>query len=386
MISLHYYLDCRAVEAGKVAPLKLTICKRGKVAQLRTGISLLPTEWDARAQQVIVSPRRKVLNAELARLRTNIEDHLRPMIYEGRLADKNANQIRDIVSSFLDGDGYAITFKEIYDEFLATKGEHTQSVYRTSWSQARAADQHIDTRSISDCSPQWVLRLDKALVESGRAYNTRSIIIHSLAAAWHYAIRKRIAHDDIFDVLHYSPQAGRKRDLTAEQMKAFLRYAPTKKPQSFAKDAFLLSFYLRAINISDLLALREEDMFNGRIYYKRNKTRKDYSVKVEPEAMEIINRRRARGVLFYTDDATAPNNINRNLRIIAKEIKLPEITTYWARHTWASLAFSLEATMDLVSAGLGHSLGGAKVTSTYVNIDEFKVDELNRKIIDLVTK
>ena len=53
-------------------------------------------------------------------------------------------------------------------------------------------------------------------------------------------------------------------------------------------DVFMLSFYLIGINIGDLLLLRPTDMVGGRIEFSRQKTKKRYSIKVEPEAQEIF--------------------------------------------------------------------------------------------------
>ena len=59
------------------------------------------------------------------------------------------------------------------------------------------------------------------------------------------------------------------------------------------------------------------------------------------------------------------------------------LTTYYARHTWASIAFNLGIQKDVVSLALGHSFG-VRVTDTYINADLSRVDEANRRVIDYV--
>ena len=58
----------------------------------------------------------------------------------------------------------------------------------------------------------------------------------------------------------------------------------------------------------------------------------------------------------------------------------PNLTTYWARHTWATLAAELEIPKETIAAALGH--GGNTVTDIYIDFDRKKVDEANRRVID----
>ena len=53
-----------------------------------------------------------------------------------------------------------------------------------------------------------------------------------------------------------------------------------------------------------------------------------------------------------------------------------------ARHTWATIASELDIPKDTISAALGH--GGNSVTDIYINFDQRKVDEANRKVLDYV--
>lgn len=65
----------------------------------------------------------------------------------------------------------------------------------------------------------------------------------------------------------------------------------------------------------------------------------------------------------------------------------PRVTLYWARHTWATTAFTLGLPMDTISRALGHSFAtGAAVTSVYVRTDTTDIDKANRRVIDYVNK
>ena len=60
----------------------------------------------------------------------------------------------------------------------------------------------------------------------------------------------------------------------------------------------------------------------------------------------------------------------------------PEITTYWARHSWATIAASLDIPRDTIAHALGH--GNNTVTDIYIDFDQEKVDKANRRVLDWV--
>ena len=60
----------------------------------------------------------------------------------------------------------------------------------------------------------------------------------------------------------------------------------------------------------------------------------------------------------------------------------PELSSYWARHTWATLAAELDIPKETISAALSHSTDDT--TSIYIRFNRKKIDEANRKVIDYV--
>ena len=56
------------------------------------------------------------------------------------------------------------------------------------------------------------------------------------------------------------------------------------------------------------------------------------------------------------------------------------LSTYWARHTWATLASSIRIPKEVISASLGHSTGS--ITDIYIEFDQSRIDRANRRLID----
>jgi integrase len=149
--------------------------------------------------------------------------------------------------------------------------------------------------------------------------------------------------------------------------------------------------------VIDLYNLKE--VVADRVEYYRAKTHRFYSIKVEPEAMEIIDRYRGTENLLcirdtYKDYRNYTKHINDALKKIgAVERKglggkkiitplFPKLSTYWARHTWATIAASLDIPKETIAHALGH--GSTTVTDIYIDFDMKKVDDANRKVINYV--
>ncbi len=247
---------------------------------------------------------------------------------------------------------------------------------------------------------KWVAAYVEHEKKKGRKVNGIATDLHVMKYVFHKAMEDDITDRYPFHGIVLKKQQTRKRCLTLEQLRA-LRDFPLAGTKEMYRDCFMLGFYLIGINISDLLYLPKEAMKNGRIEYRRNKTGKLYDIRVEPEAMEIIKRHKSRKkelLLSFLEEANTPsvnyfaNKLARNLRNVGhkdrtgvKVVKTPiesGITSYWARHTWATLASEIDIPMEIIGRALGHSLWENAVTSVYISFDRKKVDEANRKVID----
>lgn len=138
-----------------------------------------------------------------------------------------------------------------------------------------------------------------------------------------------------------------------------------------------------AVNVSDLFALTKENIVRGRLEYDRAKTGRHYSILLHSEALRIIEKYKGEKKLLrfsehFRNVDVATVMINKKLAKVR-----PGLTTYYARHTWASIAFNLGIQKDVVSLAPGHS-SGVRVTDTYINADLSRVDEANRRVIDYV--
>lgn len=154
----------------------------------------------------------------------------------------------------------------------------------------------------------------------------------------------------------------------------------------------------------DLSALTKENVVEGRIEYRRAKTGKFYSIKIEPEAQAILDKYKGKKHLLapfdkyenYKDYVAHLNAALRKVGPIKKVGGKPQytknhlpvmvpleagITSYWARYSWATYAADLDIPKDTISEALGHKYGSA-ITGVYIKFSRDKIDAANRKVID----
>ena len=189
-----------------------------------------------------------------------------------------------------------------------------------------------------------------------------------------------------------------KRNISAMQLQC-IRYAKEDKlilkRTIFARDVFMLSFFLVGMNFADLYEVVKYE--NGRLSYERMKTkgrRKDrafISIKVEPEAAEIIEKYRdktgERVFDFYhrySDSHVFSSNVNIGLKNVAKICNInEELSTYYARHSWATIARNkCGISKDDVDLALNHIDQGVKMADIYIEKDWSLIDIANRAVID----
>jgi integrase len=185
---------------------------------------------------------------------------------------------------------------------------------------------------------------------------------------------------------------SRHRALTLEQIRKVVEAQPVTRRGRLAKDVFLLSFCLIGMNTADIFTLDKSAIRDGVLTYNRRKTdsrRSDkamMSVKVESEAAEIMARWQLPFSTRYADFRDFNTAVNEGLDEVAELCGIEGLTSYYARHTWATLARNeCGVPKDVVSEALNHaSRGGERVTDIYIRRDFTMVWEANRKVLGLV--
>lgn len=397
MAKLKFYLDARhvSVKTGE-APLKLAVTHLSRTAYIGTGISLDPKYWDVKKEKVVGHPQKKSLNDKIEAKRSEMVLVFQQIEAEINIEALSANEIRDEI--LLRTTNKRVNVKDeksvvtVFKKFIALKSGSTASIYSRTLAHIQQFEgQSADKLRFEQITKEWLMRFDQFLMRSCPSANTRAINMRNIRAVFNFAIDNEITTAYPFRRFKIKGEPTRKRNFDVETLRCIFNADNLEPWMVKYRDLFKLTFMLIGINIVDLCHLKE--MRNGRIDYIRAKTRKLYSIKLEPEAEEIIAKYRGDKQLLnyldtYKDYRKFYNNLCKGLRAIMGLVnekygtEIDTLSTYWARHSWATIAASLDIPKETIAAGLGHS--SHSVTDIYIQFDPRKVDEANRRVLNYV--
>lgn len=257
-----------------------------------------------------------------------------------------------------------------------------------------------------------ISHMDAAMIESYEAYlkqedvcrNTSSFYMRILRAIYNRAVEQGLILQKFpFRHVYTGIDKTRKRAVSFDIVKQIKHLDLKDSPSSdMAKDAFLLSFYLRGISFIDLAHLKKTDIQDGFLRYIRRKTRQQIIVRWEPQMQALVDKYRAMSgdspYLFPFLQSSAceqkpraqlyhnvESRITYHLRKIGKKMGLDtNLTLYVARHTWASAARERQLPISEISQALGHD--SETTTQIYLrSIQTSVVDQFNSKMLAELT-
>ena len=254
-------------------------------------------------------------------------------------------------------------------------------------------------------TPERLKEYEDWLAGQQSSPNTISTYMRTLQAVYNRWMSPGIEgyNPVLFKDVYTKVESRTKRALTAEQMEQLRNtdFSVLTLRQQQVLTYFLLMFMLRGMPFIDLAHLRKSDLRNRRITYRRHKTGKLMVVDVPPDAMRLLQKYRDKtdseylfpllhGGLFMEEHhhryQETLRHFNRELARLMKQL-LPgvSVSSYTARHTWATLAYHSGVPVGLISQSLGHS--SIRVTMTYPKpFDAEVIDRINRQVISLVKK
>lgn len=191
----------------------------------------------------------------------------------------------------------------------------------------------------------------------------------------------------------------KKRALTKDQVKKIADHKLEIGSKLWmARSIFLFSYYCRGINFIDMAQLKWGNIQDGRLHYTRAKTGHQFNIALLPPALEILDYYRKNqdgsGFIFpilgaYHDTEQKVKNrvkkimkeVNSNLRTVASKVEIDfNVTTYVARHSYATVLKRQNVSTSQISEALGHS--SEKITQVYLDSFENTVlDEADKFLL-----
>lgn len=383
MVQIGVKLDKRKRKKDGTFPLKISVHRNGKTLYIPLNISLHEDEWNAKKEEIVKRADRRSLNILVADKLSDVNMRLLRLQSEGKSRSLTNLEFIRVISGE-DNSNKPHYFSEALDNYISLiQNNGTKRLYLATEKKLRLfCGSKYKELTFEEMTPSWLKHFDKELAETSPSANARSIHLRNIRAVFNAALDDGIINCYPFRRYEIKSQHTAKLALTAEELARIYTHDSSRYI-----DIFFLSFFLIGINMVDMAKLSSID--NGRIVYDRTKTHKMYSIKVEPEALDILKRYEGKNKLIsiFEELGSYRNLVTRQgyyFRKLEKELSIKHICYYSARHSWATIAAELDISDEVISMALGHTK--INVTETYIKRNREKIDAANRKVIDFLLK
>ncbi len=374
-------------------PLKIRVCKDRKTRYINLGVSTKAEHWDFEKNQ----PKSTCPNRELLeKLITNKISEVKSKIVELKSEDKefSATTLVEKVSNPIK----VITVGELFKRHIHCLEEEKRTGYRLSIQQTYNSlikfNRHLDIPfSEMDCN--WLRRYETWLRKQGKSENTLGIRFRNIRTIFNIALDMELVRSEEYPFKKFKVsklhQETAKRALSKAEILAVINY-PTESKGFYTRLAvalFTFSYFMGGINFVDMAYLTEKSITDGRLIYYRKKTSKLINLPLQEKAIKVLKsyQNTSRGYLFpilSSEHRTEQQKLNRLHKVITKvnkalkaigeELHIPiKLTTYVARHSYATVLKRSGVATSIISESLGHS--SEKVTQIY--LDSFENNQID---------
>ena len=328
------------------------------------------------------------MNRELRKMRNRIDTRIRQLERAGE-----EFTVEDILTQNAFGTGKPQFYLLRYINAQIERKQELKKVgmaaaYKSTRSSLARFIGRPDVR-MSEVDSAFVRRYEDFLYSNGSSGNTVSYYLRNLRSLYNQAVADGYhpRGEYPFAKAQTRPAKTVKRALSRTDMQNLADLNLENEPElEFTRDLYLFSFYAQGMAFVDIVLLKKTDICNGVLTYSRHKSKQLIRIVVTPQMQGVIDKYNTENeYLFpiisgeyasgYQKYRLALGRINRHLKKIAvvADIKVP-LTTYTARHTWATLARDYGAPISVISAGLGHT--SEEMTRVYLK--DFDVSMLNQ--------
>lgn len=373
--------------------LYFQIIHRRKVKLITTSYKISEDEWDEENARTISSGKSAERRDWLRLLQRHLEEEIAALHDVARSAGDD-DSVLDLIAERYRNDN----LKGEFGSFVGHEADRlgrggrmkTASAYRSAAASFMKYRQGADIQ-MSDLDTIEIRRYESWLKGSGVSVNSIACYMRNLRAAYNKAVECGIVQQDypfkgVFTAISRTHKRALPFKVIRELKHLDLSYC---KKLSFARDMFLLSFYMRGIPYIDMAHLKKSDVTGEHIHYVRHKTGQSMSIKLEPCIKDIIGRwqRYTLGDILvpiltpYSNYESALRLQNIRLKKISQEMSLSvPLTSYVPRHSWASFAKHNGVPLQVISEGMGHE--NEETTRIYLaSLDQSVIDRANAMLL-----
>ncbi|WP_270769311.1 site-specific integrase [Bacteroides ovatus] len=370
------------------------------VRQINTGYKLYPTEWSSFTSKIVVPP-----NAEESRyhyllaLQNSLKKEtarLAEIIVRLNRTDSTytADRIVELYNLRSDNDSFLLFTRNLIVQLKQIGKVRTAETYTC------ALNSFIRFQGETDLfweavDSNLMMEYEVYLKAEGVCPNTSSYYMRSLRAIYNRAVEKELTIQRYpFKHVYTGIDKTVKRAVPVKVIRQIRNLNLELSPMlDYARDIFMFSFYTRGMSFVDMAYLKKKDLHNGILSYRRQKTNQQLFIKWEKPMQEIIDKYDTTGTPYLLpiikdvgkDERRQYKNashlVNCKLKKIGMQLGLTiPLTTYVARHGWASIAKSKNIPISTISEAMGHD--SENTTRIYLaSLNTSVIDKANSLII-----
>jgi len=390
--TINLILDTRRQRKDKTYPIVFRIVFNRKPTSIKTDFAVLAEDWDSSKSKI--KKRCKKYN-NIENINNNL--HLDLTEYNRKLLVRE-----DEFDSIYDVKDYLLGKVA---ESKTTFGGYTLNLINEFKNEGRIGNAKAYSNTLmftrkyfkkdfdfKDLTPKKIKKIEVYYLACGYTFNGLAFNLRTIRAIYNRAIAEKIIPPSVYpfrrnsyekDKYAIKSEKTRKRAISKDDIQLIESYkAPIGTMKYDAVNYFLFSFYCRGINFIDMAFLKVDNINGEYIFYQRQKTHKQYKIKITGKARDILNlygleKKKTKDYLFPIIKRNGPElirkdiengnrNANNNLKKVAKELGIAtNLTMYVSRHTWATVADKIGIDRRIISQGLGHS--SLATTEIYIN-------------------
>lgn len=402
MVSIHVKFRASSVES-KQGTLYYYLIHQRTVRWISTDYHIGFNEWNNKRGCIIIrKPTGREAQLRLIQSKVNWEMLQMQRIIHEREAEGMAYTIDELAEAFrrLPPCQSVFTFIEAQIarkekmQRIGTRNNYLHAYHR--FREFRCGEDLTFSHMTADMMEQY----EAWLRSRGLRQNSIANYLRTLRTFYHRAVEQHLATErGIFSHVQTRGVQTRKRAISILDIRRIEQlHLPAGSFLAIARDLFLFSFYMRGMAFVDMAFLKKTDLRCGIVTYSRNKTNQTLSIAWEKPMQAIVERYAEQTqsspymlpilsgseAAPYSKYKNVEQHVNRSLRKIGEMIglKIP-LTTYVARHSWASIALHMDISLATISEGMGHN--SYRTTQIYLqSIDVATIDQANRKILKQV--
>lgn len=369
--------------------------------QIRIGYKVFSDEWENLFSDYPIyrNERRKSYLADLKKRIETDTQKLNKIIssLEAKDSEYTSDEVVRLFRSISDSNGFFSFTGKLIDQLSQIGRSRTAETYTTTLNSFMRFREYREVL-LEDLDTNLMMAYESYLKSTGLCPNSTSYYLRNLRAIYNRAVAAELTEQRFpFRYVYTGIEKTVKRAVPLNVIRKIKELDLSAYPaMDYARDMFLFSFYTRGMSFIDMAYLKKKDLNRGILSYRRKKTGQRLNIKWEKVMQGIINKYNIPESPYLlpvirdleSDDRrqykSVAHSINKNLKIIGERlgVSIP-LTMYVARHAWASIAWSKNISLSVISEAMGHD--SENTTRIYLaSLDSTTIDKANHLILNSI--